>query len=366
MQHADENGMMLTLSGMLAALLISAGLILVLRPLAERLGLLDIPRGHKTHGHPTPMVGGLAMYFAVMICVLAGTQWLPIGSYQTLFLVSAVLVLFSAYDDYRHVSVYLRLGMHIAVATTICLLTNTQINDLGRLFGGEVVNLGVLALPFTVFAMVGAMNAMNMIDGIDGLAGGVALISFAGLAMIAYLAGDSVALTMLLVLMSTVLGFLMFNFPTTMRRHASVFMGDAGSMFLGMVICYFLIRFSQGDTRYMTPMTAVWLFGLPLLDSFGVMLWRAMNRRSPFTAGNDHMHHELVNSGLYRHSTVWLLLLIHAICISIGLIALRKGVTEVNMLVGAIAAFLVISVLIHLNFRKNRGKNSISSLTGRS
>ncbi|MDH5633355.1 MAG: undecaprenyl/decaprenyl-phosphate alpha-N-acetylglucosaminyl 1-phosphate transferase [Gammaproteobacteria bacterium] len=332
-------------ANMLLALVMTCAFILALRPVAHRFGLLDIPQGHKTHSQHTPLVGGIAIYTSLAILVLLAESGVAalegLRPFAWLVLFSGALVLSGAIDDYRHLSVAVRFPIQIAVATGLCLATGTQINDLGYLLYDGVFVLGIAALPFTVFAMVGAINALNMTDGLDGLAGSLVLITLLALAAIAGLGGDTQSLTFLLTLAAAVTGFLLFNARLPGRHHAHVFLGDAGSMMLGLVICYFLVTFSQGENRLMSPVTALWVFAMPLLDTFGVMIRRKQAGRPVWEPARDHLHHRLLRRGFTIGQTVAIIAALQCLLSGMGVVGNYYSLPDYLLFYGWITLFVI-------------------------
>lgn len=354
--HKMNEWLFSLIAGLFLSALIAAGLILALTPLAYRIGLLDIPYGHKTHQKPTPLVGGIAIYGALLVLTFFHGAWPNLTSYRDLILIAAGLVLFGSIDDRRHLPVPIRLIAQAITALGISLVMHTQIDDVGNLVGNGVVHLDSLSLALTVFAMVGAMNAMNMVDGIDGLAGGQAFISLAALAVIAGTGSNSAALTMVLAIMAAVAGFLIFNLRIPGRRHAHVFLGDAGSMLLGLLISYFLVSFTQGENRLMSPVTALWIFALPLLDTFVVMVRRFQAGRSLFEPAKDHFHHRLCRHGFTVGQTTSLLIAAQALFCVVGVTANYYAMPEHAMFFAALLVFVAVVAMPHYGLRLMRKK----------
>ena len=216
-----------------------------------------------------------------------------------------------------------------------------MLQDVGWLALGSLLSLGILAIPFTVFCTVGVLNAVNMSDGLDGLAGGLALVTLGSLSYLAYYTGHSENLDALVVLMACIMGFLVFNARSPWCKKAKVFMGDAGSMFLGFVIARFLIDFSQGDQRIMHPVIALWIFAVPLMDTVAVMLRRMLAGHSPFSADRKHLHHILLSIGLSPGQTViaiWVLAVLLAI---IGIVGHMAKLPDETMFFGFLGLFAV-------------------------
>lgn len=313
----------------LGVFVVSSALILMFRPQAVRFGLIDTPGGHKSHEQTTPLVGGLSMFFGFL---LFGLLWVsPEPHIQVLFLATGLLVTVGAIDDARHLVWKYRLLAQIIAAGLVVFVGGDVVADFGY-FSENVLELGPWAAAFTIFAMVGGINAMNMSDGIDGLAGGLALVTLSLLAFVAWRADMQQALVLTVILIGAVTAFLAFNIPHPWRKQASVFMGDAGSMFLGFVIAWLMIQLTQGGDRAMNPVTALWLFAVPLFDTVSIIFGRLLLAKSPFSADRMHLHHILMEAGFDARKTVLVLLMLSLIFGLIGLVGLYAKVPDSIML----------------------------------
>lgn len=268
--------------------------LVLLESSAPRLGLLDHPGGHKTHGHATPVVGGLAMAIG-LIAVAAFSERIAFGTWIT---VGAVcLVVLGVADDRHPLRARPKLAAQAAIVTFAFALDGGLLTDLGHLLPDGSLKLGTLALPFTLFALLGLINAMNMLDGVDGLAGKVAFVAFAWFAICALLTGDAQVLLNTLAILGALVAFLAFNMRLPGRARARVFMGDTGSMLLGYLLTWVAIDSTQG-TGMIPPVTALWICALPILDTTAVTVRRLMLGHPPMRAARDHLHHLLAASGL--------------------------------------------------------------------
>lgn len=280
---------------MMGAFLVTFLGIRLLLPHAERLGWVDVPHGRKDHAAPTPMVGGLAMLLGCCVTFLPGSAE---ATTLRAFLVSAVLVaLIGFLDDRWDVRWFWRLGVHAFAAWIMARPGGVVVQEIPPLLGLDATGLGFLSVPFTVFATVGLINAMNMIDGSDGLAGSLALAALLMLACAALYAGNQVLAGRALVVSGAVGGFLLWNlrFPWTAR--ARTFMGDAGSGFLGLVIAWVAFRLTQNPGHPVSPVLALWLLPIPVMDCLVLIVRRLQEGRSPFSAGRDHIHHLMADAG---------------------------------------------------------------------
>jgi UDP-GlcNAc:undecaprenyl-phosphate GlcNAc-1-phosphate transferase len=209
----------------------------------------------------------------------------------------------------------------------MCWIGGVRLHNLGALTGGDHLLLGGYAIAFTVFAGVGIINAVNMIDGMDGLAGGF-FVLLIGITMGAS-AGENLATGLLPWLtMGSVLGFLVFNLRLPWQRQARVFLGDSGSLVLGYVLVWLAIQSSQSPTAAIDPITAVWLFGLPLVDTAYLMGARLLQGQNPLSADRHHFHHLLQRLGMPPGWALYAWLLLAECFMAVGMISQDMAVPE--------------------------------------
>lgn len=312
-------------------------LVYFLMPKACRLGLVDRPKGRKRHRRAVPLIGGLAIFLTYTV-VLAPTG-LTGGGDLLLMAGGGLLVAVGALDDYIDLPPWPRLGTQV-VAGLCMTAAGVMLRDLGALTPqGAVLHLGIAALPVTVLAVLGMVNAFNMSDGVDGLSGCLSLVALAGLLAVALAAGHADTASRLIILGGAVTGFLAYNLRTPLRRSAAVFLGDAGSMFLGFVLTWFLIAMSQGEAAAMPPASALWLAALPLMDTLYSILRRLAAQRSPLQPDNQHLHHLLIDAGLSVQRTVASLTIGAAALAAIGVAGAVHGWSGFGLTSGFAAVF---------------------------
>lgn len=309
---------------------------MLLRHLAPRLGLLDRPSGRKTHDGEIPLVGGIAIWLAFAISVF----FIGITAKLLYFLVAGgLLVSVGATDDVADLSPNWRLVLHIVAALIMSVLGGVMVQSLGDLIvPGFQVELGLLAIPFTVFAVVALINATNMSDGLDGLCSTQVLIPLAGLAVIAGIQGDYEHFLPLVALCGAILGFLFFNLRSPWRPKATVFLGDAGSNFLGFILAWFLIDISQGENAILAPVAVLWFATLLIYDTVEVVTRRVLRRESPFAANREHLHHVFLLAGFSVSETVMTMGAITLIGVLVGVSSAFVSVAD-NVLFGAFILF---------------------------
>jgi UDP-GlcNAc:undecaprenyl-phosphate GlcNAc-1-phosphate transferase len=165
------------------------------------------------------------------------------------------------------------------------------------------------------------------------------LVALASLGLAASVAGLDGMVPLFIVFIAVIAGFLKFNMRTPWLAKAQIFMGNGGSMFLGFVLAWFLISLSQGQHRAISPVVAVWIFAIPLLDTVCVMLRRIIKGRSPFSPDREHFHHILLVAGYTVNQTVWIIAAIAAVFATVGLGAHYAGVDDRTLLTGILIIF---------------------------
>ncbi|MBT6392823.1 MAG: undecaprenyl/decaprenyl-phosphate alpha-N-acetylglucosaminyl 1-phosphate transferase, partial [Nitrosomonadales bacterium] len=212
------------------------------------------------------------------------------SSFTAAFIVIAIsLQIFTLIDDAFKIRPIKRLLGQSIAALAVIIFGNVFITSLEISMLGSTFQLGSWGILFTVFAVVGIVNAFNMIDGINGLCAGLALIAIGALQVAS---GFNVSNYSLVIAMGSIIGFLFYNlgFLGNKRR---VFLGDNGSTFLGFLVAWTCINYSQGEASLIMPVTCLWIVAIPLLDCIGVMAYRVMKGILPFYPGRDHIHHKL-------------------------------------------------------------------------
>jgi UDP-GlcNAc:undecaprenyl-phosphate GlcNAc-1-phosphate transferase len=270
---------------------------LILTPIAgrwaRRLGVMDHPGGHKTHGEATPYLGGLAVA-AALIGVGAAVSG---ASGKLLIVAMGALVLAGVglADDLQAVSPTVRLALEASGGAALYLV--------GVRAG--LLDNALIDLPVTVLWVVAVTNAFNFVDNMDGLAAGMSALAALAIAIIAGTNGDYLVGSLALAVAGASAGFLRYNFPP-----ARIFLGDAGALMLGFLIAALTLQIDlpvgARVTRILVPVLIV---GVPLFDLTLVVLARILRRRPVWIGGRDHSSHRMAGQGLSRR---WILMLVLA------------------------------------------------------
>ena len=270
------------------------------RALAIRLGAMDAPNlARKSQAEPVPYLGGVAIALGVTITVFAAvfvgkgtssnTEQIQDLAF-TILLPALILGAMGLFDDLRSLSPWPRLILQIVVGTLAAFLI-VENGTTGTPFGSSTLNTAV-----TIFWIVGICNSINFFDNLDGAAAGAVAIAALGVFVIAFDRGQELIGALSIVTAGATIGFLMWN-----KSPAKIYMGDAGALFLGIIISVATIRLNPGVTPSWKSLTIpVILLAVPLLDTCVAVFSRISRRVSPLTGGKDHLSHRLVRAGLSR------------------------------------------------------------------
>ena len=318
-----------------SACAVAVAAIFFLRPHAGSLGLLDLPNTRKQHGEAVPLIGGIGIAFSVSVTGLMLDY--DDHAFSAFLVASLILMITGLLDDRLGLSANKRFGVQAVAALIMVFVAKLVLHDLGDLVGLGAVHPGWFAVPFTVFCVVGLINALNMADGVDGLAGSLGLVSAAGFGSVAITLGATQELGLIAVLVGAITGFLLFNLDHPLRPFR-VFMGDAGSNFLGFALVWLAVALTQQDGSALYPISAVWILGLPIIDTVATMLRRMQLGHSPFKSDRTHLHHLLQARGHSPQSVVVIEFLLSAALVVAGVASWRLGVAE-SVLTLAFVAF---------------------------
>src|SRR6266699_6627882 len=312
----DQRGCMA--AGLLAffiALFVSLMLVAPVRALALRVGMVDLPGPRKVHLTPIPLLGGLAMYGAVVIAVLFAFSE-PAQSQIVGILIGATLVAAVGMLDDRgllHHQIKLFVGMPLAAA--ILLISGIRAQVFSVLLGGRGGDF--LDVALTVVWVVGISASFSILDHMDGLCAGIAAMASVFFAMLAYINGQTLVSTLAAAVLGAAAGFLRWNF-----KPAKIFMGDGGAMFLGFLMATLGLKLRlEHSNHFASWLVPVLVLGATIFDTTLVTISRSRRGLLPFaTPGKDHAAHRLANVKLGQRSAVLVMYLIGAIYGSLAIL----------------------------------------------
>jgi len=313
--------------------------IKIFKPLAIDVGLVDKPNARKHHEGQIPLIGGISIFAAVLA---ASLLWLPNTIELRMYLIaSAMMVFIGALDDKYDLKVRIRIIGQIIIASLMIYGVGGYIANLGDLFGFGNVNLGPFGIVFTYVAIIVVINAYNMVDGIDGLVGSLSLNTFTAIALLFLMSGNHGYLSYPLIIATATLPYLMFNLGFFKKYTKKIFMGDAGSMFIGLSVIWLLSMGTQGENASFRPVTALWICAIPLMDMLAIVMRRYRKGKSPFKPDRDHLHHILQRAGLSSRQTLIVISVFSVLMSTIGLLGEYFRVPESI----ALGLFILVFVL---------------------
>ncbi|MBD2783162.1 UDP-N-acetylglucosamine--undecaprenyl-phosphate N-acetylglucosaminephosphotransferase [Xenorhabdus sp. DI] len=313
--------------------------LFVARKAAKKIGLVDKPNYRKRHQGLVPLVGGISVFFSVCFAFVITKEFIP---HKWLYLVCAgILVLIGALDDRFDISVKIRATIQALVGISMMYFAGLKLDSLGHAFGAWEMSLGPFSYVVTLFAVWAAINAFNMVDGIDGLLGGLSCVSFGALGILLYTSGNTALAFWCFAFIAGILPYIFLNLGILGKRF-KVFMGDAGSTLIGFTIIWLLTEATQGENASISPVTALWVIAIPLMDMVAIMYRRLRKGMSPFSPDRQHIHHLIMRAGFTSRQAFILITLAAALLASIGIIAERLiFVPEWVMLALFLLAFML-------------------------
>ena len=288
--------------------------LIILRPFAVKLNLVDYPNHRKNHNGNVPIVGGACILLGLLASSFGVTY---IDKFSSVLLITASLIfILGVWDDFVNLNAKTKMAFQALITALLIYLTNVKIESLGYLFSfSSNFELGVLAIPLTIIAVVGLTNAINMIDGLDGLAAGLILLAIVGLFCFNLKLEVSPFNNTLFPLVFALLPFMFFNIAPYPKM--KIFLGDGGSLFLGYIISWELINSAENINNF-SPSFALWCVAIPLFDFLSVIIIRVFEKRSLMIAHKDHIHHLLVDLGFSKKLTLVLIVSAGVIFFLIG------------------------------------------------
>ncbi|AZH31487.1 MraY family glycosyltransferase [Paenibacillus sp. M-152] len=314
--------------------IMALGLALLLTPLvkkfAVKVGAVDVPNARKVHTRIMPRLGGLGIFLAFLLSLLAMLPCVPDGmlssrdiNFIAAFLIGGTLItLIGALDDRFDLNAKLKFLAQIAVACMVVFAFDIRVDFVNVPFQDAYSSLeSWISIPLTIFWIVGVTNAINLIDGLDGLAAGVSGIAIGTIAVMSLLMGNYMVAMLCLVLLGSIIGFLFFNF-----HPAKIFMGDTGSLFLGFSLAMLsMLGFKQiAIVSFITPLIII---GVPLSDTFFAIIRRKLQKKPIFSPDKGHLHHCLRELGFSHRQTV---LIIYGIAVFFGILAVIQSSAALN------------------------------------
>ena len=333
----------------IAAFALTGLLTWPVRALAIRLGAMDAPNlARKSQAEPVPYLGGVAIALGITLTTLAAVY---VGGNKsgenagqlkdlalTVLLPALLLGAMGLVDDLRSLSPFPRLIAQSVVGTVVALVIVNS-GTTGTPFGTSTVNTAV-----TIFWIVGICNSINFFDNLDGAAAGAVAIAALGVFFIAFDRGQELVSALSIVTAGATIGFLMWN-----KSPAKIYMGDAGALYLGIIISVATIRLNPGiEPTWKSLTIPVILLAVPLLDTCVAVFSRLARGVSPLTGGKDHLSHRLVRAGLTRPMAAIALWAASGVCAVIAVLVYKNPGALGSLLITAFAAGWLLALALFL------------------
>jgi UDP-GlcNAc:undecaprenyl-phosphate/decaprenyl-phosphate GlcNAc-1-phosphate transferase len=313
------------------ALVVALVLTPVMRKLALRTGFVDRPVARSMHTEPKPYLGGVAIFAAFAVAAAVGGA-LREPAVRGILVGGALVVLLGIIDDKVRLNARVKMLGQLVAAVVLVYGFDVKIEQIYSPLGDQYVRFHAWAGPLTIFWVVSFVNVVNLIDGLDGLAAGISSIASLTLLMVSLQEGFTSAVVLTAALAGACIGFLRYNF-----NPAKIFMGDAGSMFLGFALAAISVHGVLKTTVTVGVFVPVLALALPIFDTAFAIIRRLASGRSIGEADKDHLHHRLLRLGLSHRNTV---LVMWTISAWLGLSAV--AVTEVTLA----QALLIVGIVL--------------------
>ncbi len=317
--------------------------------------LLDEPNVRSSHLSVTPTLGGVAFYFTLMFSFFFLKDFDESNLIYHIFPGLTILFIFGLKDDLVVLSPLAKLGAQFTAVYFMLAHPELQINSLHGFLGFQEIPT-YIAILLSAFLMIVVINAYNLIDGIDGLAAGIGISISAIYAILFYFLGIDLFFYLALILIATLAAFLRYN----LSPNKKIFMGDTGSLIIGFVLSIFTIKLLTLNQQILAtdlpfiienlPLVALVILIVPLFDTARVFTIRIFNKRSPFSADRNHLHHILIDLGLSHAQASILLVLFNLLFVVLFIYMAGTSKQDFLLLFLGIMAIALIYLFYRLDF----------------
>tara|TARA_B100000029_G_scaffold443326_1_gene462326 strand:- start:562 stop:1575 length:1014 start_codon:yes stop_codon:yes gene_type:complete len=328
--------------------IINLASIYVFKYFAEYFGLIDTPNYRKKHKEPTPLIGGISIFFTLFLSIF----FFEYSKILNIIIISSsVIFIIGLLDDMKNIGVIIRLVAQL-IASLIVVFSGLYVINLGNFINFESINLEIFFILFTIFSVISLTNAFNFIDGMDGLAGGSFLVAIISILLFQFFGNGFKQIELLFLLIIIISIYLLFNL--SFFSFKKIFLGDSGSLLLGFLMSWFLIYFTHPETRTFHPVLTIWCVTFPVFDTISVVFRRFISKKNIFLPDLFHMHHILNNFGFSKIFSVLIILFSGLLLSILGLLIYIFFGPLVSLLSYIFLSIIYIFVSFYL---MKRGKN---------
>lgn len=338
--------------------------------LAKEKNMVDNPDARKLQKTPIPVLGGLAVFFGACFGMTIASVFVDYTTGEgTLFGAMVIMLYIGWLDDTQSLSPQVRIVAELLAIGCLCATSDGGVNNFQGLWGIYEIPLWA-SVPLTLFAGVGIINAVNMIDGVNGLSSGLSIVYCTFFGLFLYLGGDYANATLAGCMVGAIIPFWLHN---VFGKTSKMFIGDAGTMVLGLLFTYFIIQFLHTDTPVLNHLPSsislvalcLSILSVPIFDTLRVMARRKIKGQGLFNPDKTHLHHIFIGYGVSHSITSFAIILIDVLVIGLGFLSWYIGLSIDFQLYAVIASGLVFvwGTYILLYYIKRRQPKTMEKIT---
>lgn len=323
--------------------------------------LFDEPGLRTSHKHAIPTLGGLAIFAGFIFSLSVTPNINPMEEEAIIIAASVIIFFIGLKDDILVTAPITKLGGQLVSGAILVVLGDIRITSLHGFYGITEIPY-TFSLLLTIFLIIVIINAFNLIDGIDGLSSGIGILTASTFGIWFYLFGKVQWAVLSFALVGSLMAFFIYN---VFGKKNKIFMGDTGSLLLGLIMSIITIQFNEFNKNtgmdyaiHAAPAVAFGILIVPLFDTLRVMFIRIVLKRSPFKADKNHIHHKLLDLGYSHIKSTLILLFVNIIFIIFVFAASDKFEILRLMLLLLIAAMIISHVCVLLADRKRNARNA--------
>ena len=331
--------------------------------IAQMKNVVDAPDARKLQDHPIPVLGGLSVFFGIIVALVFCQLFFGSSSLFSFIGIMAIMLIVGTTDDILSLSPILRLVIEVIVVLLFIYGTGWSINDLHGLWGSGQIP-AYAAVPLTVLACVGIINAVNMIDGVDGLMSGYGIVVSFIFGVLFYQSGDMGMAAMAMISAGALIPFFLYN---VFGQKSKMYLGDGGSLMIGTMMSLFVVAVLKENSLCSLMVSrdfglvafTLAVLSVPVFDTLRVMTMRVKNRRSPFSPDRNHLHHMFLDLGFSHPGTAFSIILLDCMVLLAWWISYRCGASVDLQLYVVVASALMATFGLYISVRMSRKRDGI-------
>lgn len=332
--------------------------------IAKEKNIVDNPDARKLQRIPIPVMGGVVVVFGILVGIMTFSLFDNINNMLAVIAAVLVIMFVGLVDDIRGLSPRIRFIIEILLVLYLVYITGNQIDNFHGLWGIETLSRWV-AVPLTVFACVGIINAVNLIDGVDGYSSGYCIMASIYFGYSFFKLGNMMMVALAAIIVASLLPFFFCN---VFGSHSKMFIGDAGTLSMGVLISTFVRNMLTASTETahiadnlgLIPLSLA-IMSVPIFDTLRVMGSRILRGTSPFHPDKTHLHHAFIDLGFSHIGTTFSILCLNTFVVICWLVAYKLGVSINVQLYIVIALSLLITFGLY-GFIQHHIKNNTRTL----